>query len=64
MWDFCGNQQCLSLLSRDNATGAPRAVLVRSVTYEFAKYLSEICKPLVGSSDLSAGKTKGLQKRA
>lgn len=39
MWDFCGNRQCVSLLSRDKRNRSPRAVLVRSVTYHGKKSL-------------------------
>ena len=49
---LCGSFAGISPVFRcsvvTNATSAPRAVLVRSVTYESAKNLSKICKPMDG----------------
>jgi hypothetical protein len=37
--EFCGNQSCFSLLSRDKCNECPRAVLGKSVAYESVKNL-------------------------
>ena len=57
LWEFCGNKPCFCCSVVTNATGVPRAVLVRSVTYKCAENLWTICKPEVICSNQIAGIT-------
>jgi len=58
--DFVGIGPAFRCSVVTDATGAPRAVLVGLITYEAAKNLSKICKPLVICSNQIAGITLSL----